>query len=84
MLLYQYWESKKAYCGSGWEDEIDNFRYQLNILVESKTLYNYLVSVLERTYQDARNSAIRKSKLTNLPEQCPYTVEQILELNWLP
>jgi hypothetical protein len=84
LLLYQYWEAEKLYCAEGWADEIDNFRGELEILTRSQTLGNYLVSILEDTYQKARRSACRKSKLANLPEQCPYTVEQILDPDWLP
>lgn len=84
LLMYQYWQTEKLYCAEGWADEIDNFRGELEILLESKTLYNYLLSIVDETYQKARDSAIRKSKLQNLPEQCPYTIEQILAPDWLP
>ena len=84
LLFYQYWEAERLYCAKGWADEIDNFRGELEILLRSRTLYNYLVSILEDTYQKARRSAIRKSNLQNLPEQCPYLIEQILDADWLP
>ncbi|WP_013321096.1 DUF29 domain-containing protein [Gloeothece verrucosa] len=84
LLLYQYWETEKEWCASGWEDEIDIFRKQLNMLVRSKTLYNYLLSIYDETYQDARRSVIRKTELKIFPELCPYTVEQVLDPEWLP
>ncbi|ACK69504.1 protein of unknown function DUF29 [Gloeothece citriformis PCC 7424] len=84
LLLYQYWESEKEWCTSGWEDEIDIFRKQLNILVRSKTLYNYMLSIYEATYQDARRSVIRKTDQKIFPELCPYTVEKVLNSEWLP
>ena len=46
-LLYQYWESEKAYCAKDWLEEIDDFRNKLEILLRSKTLYNHLVFILE-------------------------------------
>ena len=84
LLLYQYWEAEKCYCQAGWADEIENFRRELDILLRSKTLYNYLLSILEETYCKARRAAIRKSNLKNLPEHCPYQVEQVLDPEWLP
>ena len=41
LLLYQYWESEKSYCAKGWIEEIDNFRSELDLLLESKVLYNH-------------------------------------------
>ena len=41
LLLYQYLESEKTYCAKGWLDEIDNFRSELDSLLESKLLYNH-------------------------------------------
>ncbi|MGH2415684.1 MAG: DUF29 domain-containing protein [Microcystaceae cyanobacterium] len=80
LLLYQYWTEQKDYCGEGWADEIDNFRNELEILLRSKTLYNYAASILETTYQKARRSALNKTKLDVFPSQCPYTLEQALDL----
>ena len=84
LLLYQYWEAEKIYCAKGWADEIDNFRGELEILLRSKTLDNYFLAILEETYARARRSAIRKSQLPNLPDQCPYKIEKILDPDWLP
>jgi hypothetical protein len=84
LLLYQYWESEKAYCAKGWLEEIDNFRNELEILLRSKTLYNHLVSVLEATYRKARHSAQLKSSLNIFPVTCPYSMEQILDPDWFP
>ena len=84
LLLYQYWESEKLYCAKGWSEEIDNFRNELEILLRSKTLYNYLVSVLEVTYRKARHSAKLKSDLNIFPVNCPYSMEQVLDPDWFP
>ncbi len=60
LLLYQYWESEKSYCAKGWLDEIDNFRSELDSLLESKVLYNHCERVLDKIYLKSRNSAMRK------------------------
>ncbi len=82
LLLYQYWENEKSYCAKGWIEEIDNFRSELDLLLESKVLYNHCVKILDKIYIKARNNAIRKSELS--PENCPYSLTEILNPEWLP
>lgn len=84
LLLYQYWESEKNRCANGWIEEIDNFRAELEILLRSKTLSNYLDSILESTYSKAKRSTTLKSNLKDLPESCPYSLKEILDPEWLP
>ncbi len=86
LLLYQYWQSERTFSGKGWEKEIDNFRLELDLLLESQTLYNYFLSISEKSYSKARKLASQKSKLSIaiFPEECPYSIEQILDFGWLP
>lgn len=86
LLLYQYWHEEKKLCARGWENEIDNFRVQLDLLFESKTLYNYFVQRIDDIYPKARRQAIRKLKLPASPfsENCPYNSEQILDPEYFP
>ncbi len=84
LLLYQYWETEKPYCARGWAEEIDNFRAELEILLRSRTLYNYLLTILQPTYQKAKRSAEIKSGLEVFPENCPYRADEILHPDWLP
>jgi hypothetical protein len=84
LLLYGYWVEQKDYCGEGWADEIDNFRNELEILLRSKTLYNYAESIFEATYEKARRSAVKKTKLDIFPAQCPYPLKRVLDLEFLP
>jgi hypothetical protein len=86
LLLYQYWETERTWSGKGWEKEIDNFRLELDLLLESQVLHNYLLSILEKDYAKARKLATQKSNLSSvtLPEICPYSLEQILDFGWLP
>lgn len=63
--------------------EILTFRDQLNEELASKTIYHYLVDNLDKIYQSAMKLAAKKSQLS-LPQQCPYTLQQILDENCLP
>jgi len=86
LLLYQYWQSERVFSGKGWEKEIDNFRLELDLLLESKALYNHFLSILQKSYTKARKFASQKSKLLTdvFPETCPYSTGQILDFGWLP
>ncbi|MBS9385289.1 MAG: DUF29 domain-containing protein [Dolichospermum sp. BR01] len=86
LLLYNYWSSEKDWSGRGWEKEIDNFRLELDLLLESKVLYNHCAKILDKIYIKARNNAIRKSELSPeiFPENCPYSLTEILNPEWLP
>ena len=64
--------------------EIDNFRVELRKLTKSKNLYNHLLTVLEEVYIDALRQAKKKSRLNYFPQTCPYSIEQILDVDYLP
>jgi hypothetical protein len=86
LLLYRYWTSEREFCGEGWRDEIDNFRDELDTLFESKTLYNFFLTRINLIYPKARKRAIKKTGLSSncFPEQCPFSVEQLLDLDFYP
>lgn len=86
LLLYEHWHAERPWSGKGWEKEIDNFRLELDFLLESQVLRNHFLSILEKSYTKARKLAIKKSNLpsTTFLEICPYSPEKILDFGWLP
>ena len=86
LLLYAYWVTEKERCAKGWRDEIDNFRDELEDLLESKVLYNYYQQEFKRMYQKARLRAIQKTGLPSetFPQDCPFTSEQVLDFEFFP
>ncbi|MGB5595929.1 MAG: DUF29 domain-containing protein [Crocosphaera sp.] len=86
LLLYCYWETEKERCQRGWENKIDNFRLELELLFESKTLYNYYLKRIEELYPKAKKLVIKKTKLPSniFPETCPFSSEQLLDIEFLP
>ncbi|MEH2249716.1 DUF29 family protein [Nostoc sp.] len=64
--------------------EIDNFRVELRKLTKSKNIYNYLLTVLEEVSIDALRQAKKKSGLNCFLQTCPYSIEQILNVDYLP
>jgi hypothetical protein len=83
LLLYQYWATKFERNANHWEAEIIGFRTQLRRRLTSN-LRHHLVEELPAIYRDALKFVIAKTKLNFLPSECPYTLEQILDENWLP
>ena len=83
LLLYQYWDLEKPINANHWAAEIISFRNQLNEDL-SANLRKHLEDNFSRIYSNALDYVKVKTKLTNLPELCPYTLEQILDKNWLP
>lgn len=87
LLFYQYWTTEREKSGSDWSDKIYDLRDELaNLLEYSKTLYNYFVNRIDVIYPRARKSVILKTEFSpaTFPEQCPFSVEQILDLNFYP
>jgi len=86
LLLCRYWESEKANCQRGWHIEICNFRDELEFSFRSKTLYNYFLSCVQDVYIKARRQAIQKTGLNSeiFPKQCPFTLKDILNNDYLP
>ncbi|MGF1478195.1 MAG: DUF29 domain-containing protein [Cyanophyceae cyanobacterium] len=89
LLLYQFWIFNRDYYTKSWAKEILTFRIQLEDDLAPKTLYNYFASEANRTYKQAKKLVEQKYIEAGLespvfPEQCPYTVEQLLDEEFLP
>jgi hypothetical protein len=85
LLFYRYWTDHRELYLDGWAEEIDNFRDDLLALLESKTHYNYFLSQFESNYSKALKVANKKAQraklyvLPSFPQNCPFTIEQILD-----
>ncbi len=82
LLLYQYWDLEKQRNANHWVAEITSFRNQLNEDLTAD-LRNHLEDNFSTIYNHALDYVKAKTSLTNLPEICHYTLEQILDKNWL-
>lgn len=83
LLLYQYWTEEFERNANHWEAEIIGFRTQLRRRLTTN-LRNHLANEFTSIYQDALKFVKAKTKLTSLPSQYVYTLEQVLDENWLP
>ena len=84
LLLLQYWTAQSKESGVHWQGEIYTFRVQLKRKLTT-TLRHYLAAELETLYQDALGFvAIKTQNTVIFPSQCPYSLEQLLAIHWLP
>jgi Domain of unknown function DUF29 len=82
LLLLQYCHEELERSGNHWKIEIISFRNQIeNDLTTNLT--TYLDSELENIYSKALRYIKQKTEYSvNFPENCPYTLEQILDHNY--
>ncbi len=84
LLKWQYQPQRRS---DSWLDSITDARTQIELAIEdSLSLKSYPEQQLEPSYQKARRKA---SKQTGMPfsvfsTKCPYSLELILDEDWLP
>jgi len=83
ILLLQYWQVEYQRNYRHWMGEIKTFRYDLNNHLTTN-LINKLQDDLENIYQSAVDFVKTKTDLTIFRENCPYTLLQLLDENYLP
>ncbi len=84
LLKWQYQPSKRS---KSWSNTISRERDNVSdYLEDTPSLKNLLQdeAILAKAYQRGRRDAIRETGITNLPQDCPYAIKQILDHNFLP
>lgn len=72
---------------SSWRATIVEQRRQLAlVLADSPSLYNVARDELDSIYKDAVEDAVAQTRLgaKQFPSECPYTLAQILDVEFLP
>lgn len=89
-LIYQHllkWQYQPQKRSKSWSNTISRERDNISYYIEdTPSLKNLLedVAALNKAYRRGRQDAIRETGIINLPQDCPYSIEQTLELNFLP
>ncbi|AFZ56537.1 DUF29 domain-containing protein [Anabaena cylindrica FACHB-243] len=84
LLLLEYWQEQHEYNANHWQAEIMSFRNQLNEYL-TQNLRNHLQENQLKVYQKALKYVKQKTgMIIHFPEDCPYTLEQLLNQDWLP
>jgi len=87
LLKVKYWEQERETCLRGWKLEIRNFRLQIQlILKDSPSLKNYLQENFVLEYQNGRKLFLDATGLKSdiIPEEPCFSLEQVLDEDWLP
>lgn len=87
LLKLAYWEQERQPCSRGWKNTIREQRRQIKLLVnDSPSLKPFLLEIFAECYADAKEDTGEKTGLPVdfFPEQCPFTPEETLDLNYLP
>ncbi len=84
LLLLQYWTEESENNAGHWKAEIRSFRNQLKRQLTTN-LSQFLANELTSIYSDALGYVTEKTedKLDNLPQNCIYTLEQLLDIDYL-
>ncbi len=84
LLLLQYGTREQERNKNHWRAEILGLRTQLRKYLTTN-LHNYLANELNIIYQDALGYVREKTGFSvDFPEECPYTLEQLLDKKWFP
>ncbi len=83
-LLLQFWTSERKYNQAHWQAEIVSFQYQLKRYLTTN-LRKYLEQEFEQIYfESVRYVRQKTDNKVNFPDTCPYSLEELLDPNWLP
>ncbi|HEV7997283.1 MAG TPA: DUF29 domain-containing protein [Stellaceae bacterium] len=72
---------------ASWLGTIAEQRDGIAVLLEdSPSLRAFPAEILDRCYPSARRKAAYQMRLSEqaFPEQCPFAIEEVLDLRWLP
>jgi hypothetical protein len=79
------WQYQPEHHSGSWRRTIGEQRDQLHLLLEdSPSLRPQVPALLARRYPYARDKALEETGLFTLPETCPFTPEQVLDVNFWP
>ncbi|WP_414530649.1 DUF29 domain-containing protein [Nodularia chucula] len=81
------WQYQSTLRSGSWQNTINEQRYRIaDLLQDSPSLKSYPQEVLPESYSRGRKAAINETQLpqSKFPVECPYTIAQILDTEFLP
>jgi hypothetical protein len=82
LLKWQYQPERQSVS---WQLTITNQRDEiLEILKDSPSLNEFFAGLLSIAYAQGKKWAELETGLKRLPDECPYTLEQIMQADFLP
>ncbi len=89
-LIYQHllkWQYQPEKRSKSWTDTIARERDNINDYIEDMPSLKRLLDAPEaiaKAYSRGRRDAMKETGINNLPRECPFTIEQVLDSNYLP
>ncbi len=87
LLKLMFWESEKPQNARGWCNTVIEQRNQVDLILEdSPSLKPWLTESFVESYAKARQQTLQKYGLPGdrFPTQPPFSLEDVLNANWLP
>lgn len=84
LLKWKYQPEKRTYS---WTNTIDEQREQLELIFkDSPSLKPYFGDIFSECYQKAVRAAVNETHLPQqiFPVECPFTQEQVLDMDYFP
>lgn len=79
------WQFQPEQQSRSWRVTIRTQRRDIeDVLQDNPSLRPYATTELERAYQRGREDAEEETGLLHLPAACPWTIEQVLDLEFWP
>lgn len=89
-LIYQHllkWQYQPEKRSKSWINTIDRERDNVNDYIEDMPSLKRLLDdpeAIVKAYSRGRRDAMKETGINNLPRECPFTIEQVLDSNYLP
>ncbi|MFB2645619.1 DUF29 domain-containing protein [Raphidiopsis sp. BLCC-F218] len=82
LLLIQYWREEHEINSHHWQSELLGFPYQMQVRLTTN-LQLFLAQEMKNIYQRALKFVQIKTKFkVQFPTGCPYTLEQLLNIDY--
>jgi hypothetical protein len=79
------WRFQPEMRSGAWRSAVVRARDRIaKLMKDSPSLRSYPAAVLAEAYPPARRAAEAETGLADLPDACPWTIEQVLEHAWRP
>ena len=89
-LIYQHllkWQYQPEKRSKSWINTIDRERDNICDYIEDMPSLKKMLDdseVIAKAYRRGRRDAMKETGITNLPIDCPFTIQQVLNSNYLP
>ena len=89
-LIYQHllkWQYQPEKRSQSWTNTIDRERDNICDYIEDMPSLKKMLDdseIIAKAYRRGRRDAIKETGITNLPTDCPFTMQQVLDPNYLP